>query len=253
MHQWWGDNVAYSDQRYTFFKEGQATTAEYYCTARNAATAAGGQGTAAGDAAFEASIANSFAQPVPDPTHRATFWTVAPSNPTSANLFGKSNTYTRPGISYIALRAILGPTNYNAALHHIQHGLRRRLDHRGPAQGGVHEVPAQPEPTGLLDQPGRRSSRSGGTRPIRPAAAGSRASRPITGPGPRPAAASTTPTAAARRVTTCTTTVGGTVPATLSLTLGTAATFGAVHAGRGEGLHRDHDRDRASRPPATRR
>ncbi len=35
-------------------------------------------------------------------------------------------------------------------------------------------------------------------------------------------------------------TVGGTVPATLSLTLGAPATFGAVHAGRGQGLH-GHD------------
>ncbi len=31
--------------------------------------------------------------------------------------------------------------------------------------------------------------------------------------------------------------VGGSVPATLALTLGTPATFGAVHAGRGQGLH----------------
>ncbi len=42
MHQWWGDNVAYSDHRLTFFKEGQATTAEYYYAARAAADAAGG-------------------------------------------------------------------------------------------------------------------------------------------------------------------------------------------------------------------
>ena len=31
-----------------------------------------------------------------------------PTNPTSGQLFGSSNTYTRPGQSYIALRAILG-------------------------------------------------------------------------------------------------------------------------------------------------
>ena len=35
---------------------------------------------------------------------------------------------------------------------------------------------------------------------------------------------------------------GGTVPATLSLTLGPPASFGAVHARRGEGLHGVHDR-----------
>ena len=38
--------------------------------------------------------------------------------------------------------------------------------------------------------------------------------------------------------------VGGTVPATLSLTLGAPASFGAVHAGRGEGLHRVDHRQR---------
>ena len=36
--------------------------------------------------------------------------------------------------------------------------------------------------------------------------------------------------------------VGGSVPATLALTMGPAATFGAVHAGRGEGLHGGDDR-----------
>ena len=35
--------------------------------------------------------------------------------------------------------------------------------------------------------------------------------------------------------------VGGTVPATLALTLGTPATLRRVHAGRGEGLHGVHD------------
>ena len=39
-------------------------------------------------------------------------------------------------------------------------------------------------------------------------------------------------------------TVGGTVPPTLSLTLGAAASFGAVHARRREGLHGVHDRER---------
>ena len=103
---------------FTFLKEGRATTAEYYWTARNAANAAGGQGTAAGDAAFEASLVTSFTNGYN--TRTSTYWTVAPSNPTTANLFGNANTYTRPGLSYLALRAILGPTAYDAALHHIQ-------------------------------------------------------------------------------------------------------------------------------------
>ena len=47
--------------------------------------------------------------------------------------------------------------------------------------------------------------------------------------------------------------VGGTVPATLALTLGAPASFGAVHAGRAEGLLRHHDGERRSRPRVTRR
>ena len=38
--------------------------------------------------------------------------------------------------------------------------------------------------------------------------------------------------------------VGGTVPATLALTLGTPRDVRAVHAGRGEGVHGVHDRHR---------
>ena len=38
--------------------------------------------------------------------------------------------------------------------------------------------------------------------------------------------------------------VGGTVPATLALTLGTPATFGAFTPGVAQGLHRDHDGER---------
>ena len=48
-------------------------------------------------------------------------------------------------------------------------------------------------------------------------------------------------------------TVGGTVPATLSLTLGAPATFGAVHAGRRQGLHGDHRRPPSPAPRVTRR
>ena len=46
FHQWWGDNVAEGAPKLMWFKEGQATTAEYYQTALTAANAAGGQGTA---------------------------------------------------------------------------------------------------------------------------------------------------------------------------------------------------------------
>src|SRR3954466_15668434 len=101
-----------------WYKEGQATTAQYFQTALDAANAAGGQGTAAGDAALEASLVARFATNYN--TTSATFWNVAPSNPTSVSMNGNSNPYPRPGTSYLALRAILGKDNYNAALHHIQ-------------------------------------------------------------------------------------------------------------------------------------
>jgi hypothetical protein len=114
MHQWWGDNVSYTDHRLTFFKEGQADSSERFYAAKIAADAAGGQGTPAGDAAFEVSLSNYFAtqyNQVATQTRPLTYWTVAPSNPTSASLFGTSNTYTRPGASYLALRTILGKDN----------------------------------------------------------------------------------------------------------------------------------------------
>jgi hypothetical protein len=120
MHQWWGDNVSYSDHRFTFFKEGQATTAEYYYAARAAGNAAGAPGSAAYKAAYEASLVSRFNGTGGYGTTSTTFWNVAPSHPTSANLFGNSNTYARPGLSYLALRAILGEANYNAASQHIQ-------------------------------------------------------------------------------------------------------------------------------------
>src|SRR5262249_47506446 len=101
MHQWWGDNVSEDTYERTFFKEGYADLSEGYNAARTAATTAGGLGTPAGDAAFEASLVSRFNSTY---TNNGTSWSVAPSNPTNANLFG-SQTYTRPGRGYIALRA----------------------------------------------------------------------------------------------------------------------------------------------------
>ena len=68
-------------------------------------------GSDAYKAAFEASIVTRFNAQLPD-HDQTTFWSVAPSNPTSGNLFSNPNTYTRPGASYIALRAILGADNF---------------------------------------------------------------------------------------------------------------------------------------------
>jgi hypothetical protein len=105
FHQWFGDNVSEANFNLTFWKEGWATIGEYLFAARNAATAAGGLGTLAGDAAFDTSLANRFNTNYG--TTSNSFWTTAPSNPTPSSLFNTSNTYTRPGTAYLALRAIL--------------------------------------------------------------------------------------------------------------------------------------------------
>jgi hypothetical protein len=117
MHQWWGDNVSEASYNLTFFKEGLATLGEFLFSARNAQTAAGGPGTPAGDAAFEQSLVDSFNSTY---ANTALNWTIAPSDPRPYSLFSGSATYFRPGIAYIALRRILGPANFTAALQQIQ-------------------------------------------------------------------------------------------------------------------------------------
>jgi len=116
MHQWWGDNVSEDRYERTFFKEGYADLAEGYNSARTLAGAAGGLGTPAGDAAFENSLIGRFNTVYNSAT---TDWSVAPSNPTNENLFD-SQTYTRSGRAYIALRQILGKANFDKAGQEIQ-------------------------------------------------------------------------------------------------------------------------------------
>jgi hypothetical protein len=118
MHQWWGDNVSEDAYNRTFFKEGYADMSEGLNTAWTAAKNAGGLGTPAGDAAFEASLVNRFNNTYNSTS--TTLWSVAPSNPQANQLFGGNNTYTRPGRAYIALRAILGKDNFAAASKEIQ-------------------------------------------------------------------------------------------------------------------------------------
>ncbi|HEY3955339.1 MAG TPA: M1 family aminopeptidase [Streptosporangiaceae bacterium] len=117
MHQWWGDNVTEGGYTMTFYKEGMATLAQYLAAARQAEARAGGPATRKGQAAFQASLVRQFNQ-----TYGATggFWTVAPSNPTPYQLFAGANTYARPGAAYLALRQILGSSNFTQALQHIQ-------------------------------------------------------------------------------------------------------------------------------------
>jgi len=117
MHQWWGDNVTESGYAMTFFKEGMAQLAQYMQAARDAETAAGGPDTAAGQAAFQASLVAQF-----DTNYARTgsFWSAAPSNPTPFGLFNTSPTYRRPATAYIALWQILGTDRFTKVLQTIQ-------------------------------------------------------------------------------------------------------------------------------------
>jgi hypothetical protein len=118
MHQWWGDHVTEADYHLTFFKEGLATLGEFLFQSRKAAQAAGGLGAAAGQKAFEAKLLQEFRAFYL--TKGKNFWRHAPSDPTAYLLFGGNNTYLRPGISYIALRQILGADRFSQALAHLQ-------------------------------------------------------------------------------------------------------------------------------------
>jgi aminopeptidase N len=121
MHQWWGDSVSEGNYNLTFFKEGMARFGEYLFNARTAATAAGGAGTPAGDAAFDASLVNRFNT---NYANTGSMWISAPSDPTPARLFTSATTYNRPATAYIALRQILGKDNFTAALQQIQRDYR---------------------------------------------------------------------------------------------------------------------------------
>lgn len=118
MHQWFGDNVSESDINETFYKEGLARLSEYLLLGREAAVAAGGLNTPAGEAAFEASLKKQFAE-----TYEAggEQWLSALSDPSAANLFENTPaTYNRPAAGYIALRQILGKDNFTKVLKQIQ-------------------------------------------------------------------------------------------------------------------------------------
>jgi hypothetical protein len=117
MHQWWGDNVSEGNYRYTFFKEGFATLAQELYSARLAETTAGGPTSMKGQAAFDASLVKTF-NGIYATGPRA--WADAPSNPTPYLLFANDPTYERPSAAYIALRQILGPTDFVQALRQMQ-------------------------------------------------------------------------------------------------------------------------------------
>jgi hypothetical protein len=118
FHQWWGDNVSDGNFDMTFVKEGMATLAVQLYGAREAAQKAGGPNTTAGRAAFEHYLMqefNSLYDLGPG------FWQLAPSNRSPATYLDLYAVYERPKAALIALRRILGPRGFDAALQAIQH------------------------------------------------------------------------------------------------------------------------------------
>ncbi len=118
FHQWWGDNVSDANFDMTFFKEGMATLAVQLFSAQQAAQKAGGPNTKAGRAVFERYLVaqfNSLYGLGPG------FWQVAPSRRAPAEYVDVNSVYERPKAALIALRQILGPPRFDAALQAIQH------------------------------------------------------------------------------------------------------------------------------------
>ncbi|MDA0159252.1 M1 family aminopeptidase [Solirubrobacter ginsenosidimutans] len=225
-HQWWGDNVAEGAPELMWYKEGQATTAQYFNTALIAANAAGGQGTAAGDAAFEASLVARFATNYNSTS--TSFWNVAPSKSTSVTMNGNSNAYVRPGTAYLALRAILGKDNYNAVLHYIQTAYRGGSMTEENLEKEFHKyMPNQS--IGCSNKLDAFFKQWFDTPYTGSPAAGNKPS--ITGPGLAGGGFYDANGGCSDYGTDVTAPAGGTVPATLSLTVGGPATFEAFTPG----------------------
>jgi 4-amino-4-deoxy-L-arabinose transferase-like glycosyltransferase len=119
FHQWWGDNVSDANFDMTFFKEGMATLAVQLDIAQQVAQRSpGGAGSPAGHAAFERYLAEQF-----DALYASGpgFWQPAPSRRTPATYLDLDAVYERPKAALIALRQILGPQRFDAALRSVQH------------------------------------------------------------------------------------------------------------------------------------
>ena len=129
----------------------------------------GGPGTPAGARRSRSSLVGGFQHSTTRTP--ASLWTAAPSDPTArATLFSGATTYLRPGIAYIALRQILGPASFAAALQQMQSHLPAGGDHRAAARGRPSPT-FLPNPSAACPVPaGPGSSLSGSTRSIRPAA-----------------------------------------------------------------------------------
>jgi hypothetical protein len=117
FHQWWGDNVSEGNFDMAFFKEGMATLAVQLYSAEEAAQKAGGPNTTAGRVAFEHYLVGQFNSLY---ASGSSFWELAPSHRSPATYLGIDAVYERPKAALIALRQILGPRRFDAALHAIQ-------------------------------------------------------------------------------------------------------------------------------------
>jgi hypothetical protein len=228
MHQWWGDAVSYAQPKYTFFKEGYADMSEWLHIANLAALPAGPVGSAAYNAAFEASITARWAGTGKYNTTSTSFWGVAPDNPTTGNLFSTANTYTRPGMSYIALRAILGPDNFRKASTEIQ--TTYRYGSVVPSDDiAIYHKYMPNQSIGCSNKLDAFFKQWWETSYTGSPAAGNKPS--ITGPGLAGGGFYDANGGCSDYGVDQPGTPGGTVPATLSLTLGTPATFGAFTPG----------------------
>jgi hypothetical protein len=226
MHQWWGDNVAEGAYNLTFFKEGYANLSQDLANARTAANNAGGMGTPAGDAAFEQVLVTSFNNTYN--SNSQSFWRVAPSNPEPAQVFNSSNTYMRPGKAYIALRAILGKDNFNAASQEIQrtYGGRSITE---PQLIAVFHKYLPNKSIGCSNKLDAFFKQWWDTPYSGPPAQGNKPQ--ITGPGLAGPGFYDARGGCSDYGVDVPAEAGGTVPATLSLTLGGAASFGAFTPG----------------------
>jgi aminopeptidase N len=117
FHQWWGDNVSEADFDMSFFKEGMATLAVQLDGAHAAEQQAGGPSTTAGRAAFDRYLVIEF-NSLYDVGPGA--WQLAPSRRPPAAYLDLYTVYERPKAALIALRQILGPHRFDAALRAIQ-------------------------------------------------------------------------------------------------------------------------------------
>ncbi len=215
-----------------WFKEGQATTAEYFLAADTAGKAAGAVDSDAYNTAFENSLIARFNTNYNSTS--TTFWNVSPQNPTSVSMNGNSNAYVRPGTAYLALRQILGHDNYKAALVHMQQAYRGGSIVEEQLKTEFHKyMPNQS--LGCYNKLEAFFKQWWDTSYTGSPAAGNKPS--ITGPGLAGGGFYDANGGCSDYATPVDTTPGATVPATLSLTLGTPATFGNFTPGVGEGLH----------------